>query len=230
MTQAADLKLAAVFSDHMVLQRELPIAVWGWADPGESVTVSFAGKSETARRARTGNGPSNSTPFRPARSLARSSPWGKDGRKVEVRDVVVGEVWLCAGQSNMAMTVDGPTKWLHVGGYRECEGCGARLGESVAPTVCGGLENRHGPAARLHGKMEHRWTGRHGELLSDPVTFFARELQQRLKVPVGILKRVVRGFIGGRLDEPRGTHEIRGCRVRWENEPASVTTRTTSNL
>lgn len=42
---AADFRLASPFSDHMVLQREKPVAVWGWADAGESVTVSFAGQS-----------------------------------------------------------------------------------------------------------------------------------------------------------------------------------------
>jgi sialate O-acetylesterase len=45
---AAELRLASVLSDHMVLQRDKPVAVWGWADPGESVTVSFAGQSKSA--------------------------------------------------------------------------------------------------------------------------------------------------------------------------------------
>ncbi|NBS04458.1 MAG: sialate O-acetylesterase, partial [Verrucomicrobia bacterium] len=45
---AADFKLSAIFSDHMVLQREKPVAVWGWADAGESVTVAFGGQSKSA--------------------------------------------------------------------------------------------------------------------------------------------------------------------------------------
>jgi sialate O-acetylesterase len=45
--QAADLKLAAMFADHMVLQRGKPVSVWGWADPGEKVTVEFAGQKQS---------------------------------------------------------------------------------------------------------------------------------------------------------------------------------------
>ncbi len=220
MTQAADLKLAAVFSDHMVLQRELPIAVWGWADPGESVTVSFAGKSGTARRAKNGKWTIQLDPL-PASAEPRTLvAMGERGRKVEVRDVVVGEVWLCAGQSNMAMTVDGPTKWLHVGaGIANAKDV---VRDSANPllrqfAVDWKTDTVPQQTARENGASLDRTPRRN---FSATGYFFARELQQRLKVPVGILKRVVRGFIGGRLDEPRGTHEIRGCRVRWENEPA----------
>ena len=47
LAPAADLKLAAVFSDHMVLQRDKPLPVWGWADPGEQITLTFAGQTQT---------------------------------------------------------------------------------------------------------------------------------------------------------------------------------------
>ena len=46
--RAADFKLPALFADHMVLQRDKPVAFWGWADAGERVTVSFAGQSKSA--------------------------------------------------------------------------------------------------------------------------------------------------------------------------------------
>ncbi len=186
MTQAADLKLAAVFSDHMVLQRELPIAVWGWADPGESVTVSFAGKSGTGTAGKNGKWTIQLDPL-PASAEPRTLvAMGKDGRKVEVRDVVVGEVWLCAGQSNMAMTVDGPTKWLHVGGIANAKDV---VRDSANPLLrqfavdwktdtvpqqdCTGKWSIAGPDATAN--------------FSATGYFFARELQQRLKVPVGIL-------------------------------------------
>jgi sialate O-acetylesterase len=45
LLQADDLKLATILSDHMVMQREKPVTVWGWADAGESVTVAFAGQT-----------------------------------------------------------------------------------------------------------------------------------------------------------------------------------------
>ena len=47
--QAAELKLPGFFTDHMVLQREMAAPVWGWANPGEEITVSFAGQKKTAK-------------------------------------------------------------------------------------------------------------------------------------------------------------------------------------
>jgi len=51
---AADLRLSPVFGDHMVLQRDKPVKVWGWADSGEKITVEFAGQRKTAKAAKDG--------------------------------------------------------------------------------------------------------------------------------------------------------------------------------
>ncbi len=48
LSSLADVKLAGLFGDHMVLQRDMPVRVWGWADPGEQVSVSIAGQSKSA--------------------------------------------------------------------------------------------------------------------------------------------------------------------------------------
>ena len=103
--QAADLKLPSVFSDHMILQRDKPIAVWGWADAGESVTVSFAGQSKSAIAAADGKWSLKLDALAASAEPRTLTATGKDGRKVEVKDVVVGEVWLGSGQSNMEMSV-----------------------------------------------------------------------------------------------------------------------------
>src|SRR5215213_3875232 len=73
---AAEVKLPAIFGDHMVLQQNVPLTVWGWADPGEKVTVTVGGQPVELAAA------------------------GKDNT-VTLKDVLVGEVWLCSGQSNM---------------------------------------------------------------------------------------------------------------------------------
>jgi sialate O-acetylesterase len=102
---AAELRLASPFSDHMVLQREKPLAVWGWADAGESITVAFDGQSKTTT-ADTGGKWSLKLDALKASAEARVfKASGKDGRSVEVKDVLVGEVWFGSGQSNMAMAV-----------------------------------------------------------------------------------------------------------------------------
>ncbi|MCA9141344.1 MAG: sialate O-acetylesterase [Planctomycetales bacterium] len=99
----AEVRLAGVFGDHMVLQREMAVPVWGWADPGESVAVTLGSQSKQTTADASGkwmlklDAMSAGGPF----SLTASG-----SNKVTVSDVLVGEVWLCSGQSNMAMTVN----------------------------------------------------------------------------------------------------------------------------
>ena len=92
-----DVRVPNVFGDHMVLQRELPVPVWGWADPGEKVTVTFAGASATATADAAGNW-SLKLPAMPANAESRDmTVAGKN--TLAFKDVLVGEVWLC-GCSN----------------------------------------------------------------------------------------------------------------------------------
>ncbi len=93
----AEVRLPGVFSDHMVLQQELRLPIWGWADDGERVTVSFRGRtvSTTAR-----NG---AWMVRLPRQKA-GGPFTlvvQGNNQIEFKDVLVGEVWICSGQSNM---------------------------------------------------------------------------------------------------------------------------------
>ncbi len=104
--RAADLKLAALFSDHMVLQRDKPVPVWGWADAGESITVEFAGQKKSAIADATGKWQVKLDPLTAsAESRALIVQSGKPDRKLQVADLLAGEVWLGSGQSNMAMRV-----------------------------------------------------------------------------------------------------------------------------
>ena len=93
----ADVKLHNLFTDHMVLQRDIAVPVWGWADDGEKVTVEFRGKkvSTTAKGGKW------------MVKLGKLKAGGPDELKVSgknsitLADVLVGEVWLASGQSNM---------------------------------------------------------------------------------------------------------------------------------
>ncbi|MEY4378526.1 MAG: hypothetical protein RLZ85_407, partial [Verrucomicrobiota bacterium] len=85
---AADLKLPALFSDHMVLQRDKAVAVWGWADAGEEVTVEFAGQKKAAKADDAGKW---SLRLDALAASAEGRPLvvsGKDGRKATVSDVL----------------------------------------------------------------------------------------------------------------------------------------------
>jgi len=94
----ADVRLPHLFSDHMLLQRELPNAVWGWADPGENVTVNFARQTASATAGPDGQWQIRLKPV-PAGGPYELTVTGKN--TITLTDVVVGDVWICAGQSNM---------------------------------------------------------------------------------------------------------------------------------
>ncbi len=90
------LKLAGLFTDHMVLQRDQALPVWGWARPGEVVTVEFAAQKKTAEADPNGKWMVKLDPLK-----ASMEPHELNAGGVIIRDVLVGDVWLCSGQSNM---------------------------------------------------------------------------------------------------------------------------------
>ncbi|MFA6293176.1 MAG: sialate O-acetylesterase, partial [Victivallales bacterium] len=100
------MKLAAVFSDNMVIQHGMATPVWGWAEPGDRITVEFRGQKKTvvARKDGTwsvklGKSPISCEP----REIRVSSKIGN--RQLTIGNVLVGEVWVCSGQSNMEWQV-----------------------------------------------------------------------------------------------------------------------------
>lgn len=103
LSSRADVKLPAVIGSHMVLQRAQSCPIWGWADPGEQVTVEFAGQKATTRAGADGSWRVNLRSMK-ASSTPRTMTITGNNRLV-LEDVLVGEVWLCSGQSNMEWTV-----------------------------------------------------------------------------------------------------------------------------
>ena len=102
----AELLMPAVFTDHMVLQADQAIPVWGWGKPNSTVRVAFAGKTATAPVGKDGKWTlhldAQPASFEP-RSMTVSS--GNGDSTVEISDILIGEVWLCSGQSNMRWDV-----------------------------------------------------------------------------------------------------------------------------
>jgi len=98
----ADVKLHALFSDNMVLQQGMRVPVWGTADNGEKVTVTFAGQT-VSTAAKDGKW---SVTLPSLRASAEPRILTVNGNnKVEVKNVLVGEVWIASGQSNMEMAL-----------------------------------------------------------------------------------------------------------------------------
>ncbi len=106
---SADVKLPAIFGDHMVLQQEATIPVWGRADAGEKITVTF-GQSHGSTTAAANGRWRVDLPALPAGTPPGTLVFaGKT--TVTINDVLVGDVWLCSGQSNMAFGLAGTLHW-----------------------------------------------------------------------------------------------------------------------
>ena len=101
----AELKLPAIMSDHMVLQRNLANPIWGWDTPGTQVTVTFGGQQKTAQAGKDGKWVVKLDPM-PANEQPQVLTVSGTEKK-EIQDVLIGEVWMCSGQSNMGFTLGG---------------------------------------------------------------------------------------------------------------------------
>lgn len=180
---AGDFRLGSPLSDHMVLQREKPIAIWGWADAGESVTASFAGQSKSATAGTDGKWLVKLDALSASTESRTLVVTGKDGHKVEVKDVLVGEVWLGSGQSNMAMTVAG------------CYHYDVEKAAATFPLIRHYRESS-GPAEQPQLEGKGAWqecTPSTVGGFSAVLYFFGREIHKEVGVPVGLINTSVGG-------------------------------------
>ncbi|MDR3182227.1 MAG: 9-O-acetylesterase [Planctomycetaceae bacterium] len=102
LSSQADVRLPEVFASNMVLQRDLPVPVWGWAEPGEKITVVFEGQTVSATADAEGKWQVKLNP------LKAGGPFNftvKGKNEIKLENVLVGEVWICSGQSNMEWTL-----------------------------------------------------------------------------------------------------------------------------
>ena len=97
-------RMACIFTDHMVLQRDQPLPVWGWAAPGRVVTVEVGSHSARTRANEEGLWRLTLPPLKSGKApLKMTVKAGNE--KIRLSDILLGDVWLCSGQSNMEMSV-----------------------------------------------------------------------------------------------------------------------------
>jgi len=204
-----------MFGDHMVLQAGMPVPVWGWAEPGEAITVRFAGQEKRATAGEAEPAPAT----RPAFPITGLGRWqveldplkvsaepgdltisGKES--VTFKDVLVGEVWLCAGQSNMqkpvgtwrgqpVCTID-YQKELAEANYPSIRLMNEEISNAATPA----------PDVDIHPRStDYPWKGwvpctpasLDEVKFSAAGYFFARKLFQELGVPVGMIEATAGG-------------------------------------
>jgi sialate O-acetylesterase len=170
----AEVRLPALISDHMVLQQEAGANIWGWAAPGEKVSVAFAGQKVDAVTDAEGE-------WRVQLSALKAGTTGDlviaGTNTVTVRDVLVGEVWLGSGQSNMEWSV------AHSARPQE-EIAAANFPQIRMFTVQKSAQLE--PQLDCKGKWEV-CTPESVPRFSAVAYFFGRKLHQDLKVPVGLI-------------------------------------------
>ena len=103
----ADVKLPAIFSDHMVLQQRSQVAVWGWAKPNATVSVTGSWDKKTYSAKSDASGYWRLKIATPAAGFTPYTLTISDGKAVTLSNILIGEVWVCSGQSNMEMPMKG---------------------------------------------------------------------------------------------------------------------------
>ena len=99
----ADVKLPSIFGDHMAVQRDMPLKVFGTAAPGEKVTVKLAGHERSAAAGQDGKWAVTLDPVKERGPYEMTVKGSQTQSPITFTDVIAGEVWLCTGQSNMGL-------------------------------------------------------------------------------------------------------------------------------
>jgi sialate O-acetylesterase len=210
----ADTWVPAVFGDHMVVQRERPVPVWGRADPDQEIVVEFAGRRAVTRADASGA-------WRVTLEPLEASATPRDlviGSRV-IRDVLVGDVWLCSGQSNMGMSV------------REAADAEREIAAAHHPGLRLFSVAQH-PSLEPSTDVKGRWTVCTPDTIpgfSAVAYFFGRELQREVEVPIGLLHSSVGGTPAEAWTRLEALRTVPLLADRAEKEIAQITSQDADN-
>ncbi len=175
---AAALELGSPFTDHAVLQRGKPVPVWGWSKPGAAVTVEFAGQAVRAVAAEDGRWKVALSALE-ASSQPRKMTITEGEKAITLKDILVGEVWMATGQSNMGwriMSCRPEDRSLAIADrFDRIRIINVPKGSAVEPRdTCDAAWT---PSTDKEALYQH----------SGCAYFFARELHENLKIPIGVI-------------------------------------------
>jgi sialate O-acetylesterase len=177
----AEVSLPAIFADHMVIQRDMPVHLWGTASAGDPVTVTFRGETEQAAADSLGRW---SLYLRPGAAGGPFELSVQGGNAITLKDVLVGDVWIASGQSNMEFPM---AEGMNRGVNNEKEEIAAANYPRIRLLD---IEPRSFDSPQQDVAIRHPWSQ------CSPATaanfsavgyFFARDVQQHVDVPLGII-------------------------------------------
>ena len=180
---SAQVHLPKVITSNMVLQREKPVAIWGTATPGEKITVTFAWQIKTAVTDTAENWMLKLDPMKASAEPRKMIITGSG--TIILDNILVGEVWLCSGQSNMEYPLDRKTKKYTAPETGEDISAKELAGEKNPLIRFLYVERKLSPILPTDGWKDCNDSTLH--YVSATGYFFAKELAEKLKVPVGII-------------------------------------------
>ncbi len=179
----AQLRLPKLISDGMVLQRDTPLKVWGWANTGEKITVQFKNKTYKTTTGADGKWQVK-LPATPAGGPFTMEIAGKS--RLTVKDILMGDVWFCSGQSNMVHQMN-----IHDVRYAKeiAEANDPQIRQFWVPT----MTSLQGPQSDVPNGQWKAAVGEDIRPFSAVAYFFAKKLYAKYKVPIGIINASVGG-------------------------------------
>ena len=175
----ADVRMPAIFSDNMVLQQGVPVPVRGWAEPSEKVAVEFAGQRKETAADSAGKWAVTLDPLKPSSTPADLRVTGKNA--VTIKNALVGDIWLASGQSNMEMAL------------RQATNATQEIAAANYPGIRFFMIVRDLSSAP-RDDCAGKWmicTPENAGPFSAAAYFFARELHEKVKIPMGVINSSV---------------------------------------
>ncbi len=176
MIAGAEIRMPSFFSEGMVLQRGMEVPVWGWAEPGSNITVEFAGQKKTGVADENGRWQVSLDPMSASSAPRTMTVYSIGNQKSEIGNVVVGEVWLASGQSNMAWMMSQSSSREYAG----------TVNKSLIRHYQGQDVSRAEPQDDFVGEWVAATEGKTSRF-SAVAFHFAEKLYDELEVPVGII-------------------------------------------